>query len=247
MLNFWTRLVSGKKEKIALALYHKLRDLYDTNEYTSPWINCIKTTLDEIGQSDLWNEIPENINPVKLKPLFDEKLKSNFGQQWLDQIQTTSACSTYSIFKQDLKFEPYLLQLDPNLAISLCKFRCISNQLPVVTGRYNNTPRVKRKCNLCTSGDVGDEFHYIFKCSHFNTDRIRLINHKYLHGANISKIKLKHLFNSESESELSNLAKFTKIILCQFNETPGQTSSARSKTKKKSSPKKDTAIIVLCI
>ncbi len=53
MLNFWARLISGKKDKIALALYHKLKDLYDKDEYKYPWLKCIKITLDEINQLPL--------------------------------------------------------------------------------------------------------------------------------------------------------------------------------------------------
>ncbi len=137
ILNCWARLISWKKEKIALALYHQLKDLYDKDEYKYPWLKCIKITLDEINQSYLWNESPENIDHVQLKSLFDKELKSKYSQQWLDQMQTTSACSTYSIFKQNLQFEPYLIKLEPSLVIPLCKFRCINHRLPVVAGRYS--------------------------------------------------------------------------------------------------------------
>ncbi len=51
--------------------------------------------------------------------------------------------------------------------------------------------------------------------SHFGKDCSQFINRKYMNGANISKFKLKHLFNTESESEL-NFAMFTKIILGSF-------------------------------
>ncbi len=52
-----------------------------------------------------------------------------------------------------------------------------------------------------------------------------------MNGANISKFKLKHLFNTESESELLNLAMFTKIILGKFSETHCQASNVKSKSK----------------
>ncbi len=95
----------------------------------------------------------------------------------------------------------------------------LTTDWPVVTGRYNNIPRAERICNLYTDGDVGDEFHYIFNCSHFDKERSQFINSNYMNGANISKIKLKHLFNTESESELLNLAMFTKIILGKFRDS----------------------------
>ncbi len=67
----------------------------------SPWLKCIKMTLDEINQSYCWNESPENIDHVQLKSLFDKEFKFKYSQKWLDQMQSTSACSTYSIFKQN--------------------------------------------------------------------------------------------------------------------------------------------------
>ncbi len=96
---------------------------------------------------------------------------------------------------------------------------------------YNNIPWAERICNLCTDGDVGDEFHYIFNCSHFGKERSQFIDRKYMNGANISKFKLKHLFNTESESELLNLAMFTKIILGKFSEAHHQASNVKSKSK----------------
>ncbi len=158
----------------------------------SPWLKCIKMTLDEINQSYLWNESPQNIDHVQLKSLFDKELKSKYSQQWLDQMQSPSTCSTYSIFKQNLQFEPYLLKLKQSLAIPLCKLRCINHRLPVIAERYSNIPRAEGICNLCTDGEVGDKFHYIFNCSHFDKERSQFINRKYMNGANISIIKLQN-------------------------------------------------------
>ncbi len=121
--------------------------------------------------------------------------------------------------------------MEPSLAIPLCKFRCINHRLLVVAGRYSNIPRAERICNLCTDVEVGDEFHYIFNCSHFYKERLQFINPKYMNGANISKIKLKHLFNTESESELLNLAMFNKNYMGKFSETHCQASNVKSKSK----------------
>ncbi len=84
---------------------------------------------------------------------------------------------------------------------------------------------------LCIDGEVGDEFHYIFNCSHFDKECSQFTNRKYMNGANISKIKLKHLFDTESESVLLNLAMFTKTILSKFCETHRQASNVKSKVK----------------
>ena len=54
---------------------------------------------------------------------------------------------------------------------SLLKFRLSNHRLPVETGRWENTPLEDRKCILCRKYDIGDEFHYLFVCDHFISDR----------------------------------------------------------------------------
>ena len=38
-------------------------------------------------------------------------------------------------------------------------------QLPVETGSWIKIDRNLRKCNLCNDNDVGDEFHFNYRCS----------------------------------------------------------------------------------
>ncbi len=54
---------------------------------------------------------------------------------------------------------------------TLGKFRCVNHRLPVVTGRYLNINSTDRICNLCPIDDIGDEFHYLFRCIHFERHR----------------------------------------------------------------------------
>ena len=44
---------------------------------------------------------------------------------------------------------------------------------PVESGRWDKTPREKRRCPLCFSNDIGDEKHYIFHCTNPNLVEIR--------------------------------------------------------------------------
>ena len=42
-------------------------------------------------------------------------------------------------------------------------------------GLWQNIARENRKCLLCNSGDIGDEFQYIFSCSKFDDNHNLLI------------------------------------------------------------------------
>ncbi len=107
-----------EQDKIALALYHKLKELHDTDEYSSLWVKCIKTVLDEIKLGHLWNSPPDEFNPNSLKVNFDNKLKVTYGQEWLHHTYETNVCNTYRIFKGLYK---------PKYAFSLCTFRCVNH------------------------------------------------------------------------------------------------------------------------
>ena len=48
----------------------------------------------------------------------------------------------------------------------------------IETGRWQNVARENRKCLICNSGDIGDEFHYIFICAVFNDSRKQLLEKK---------------------------------------------------------------------
>jgi hypothetical protein len=61
--------------------------------------------------------------------------------------------------------------MDWRRANTLCRFRTTSHKLPIETGRWQNIARENRKCLLCNSDVIGDEFHYIFSCSKFDDNR----------------------------------------------------------------------------
>ena len=83
----------------------------------------------------------------------------------------SAKCLKYRIYKSNFCFEQYLSVLPSDLRMNLCKFRCLSNNLPIETGRFFNIDRSERYFNLCNVKELGDEFHYLFKCTFFNNVR----------------------------------------------------------------------------
>ena len=84
-------------------------------------------------------------------------------------------------------------------------------RLPTVEGRYTGIPVHERTCTLCTTNDIGDEFHYLFNCAFFHAQRVRYI----MTDPNTQKIM--QLFESPDYGEMVNLAKFADIIMKQFS------------------------------
>ena len=46
----------------------------------------------------------------------------------------------------------------------------MSHRLPIEYGRVFRVDRAKRKCKFRNSGDIGDEYHYLFLCDFFKRD-----------------------------------------------------------------------------
>ena len=111
----------------------------------------------------------------------------------MQDIYLNSKCINYRIYKDIFGFEDYLIQLPDNLRVVLTKFRCRNNKMPVEIGARDNVPREQRICNLCDTGDIGDEFHYLFICKHLISHRKKYIQPVYL--KHISTIKMHAIMN----------------------------------------------------
>ena len=58
--------------------------------------------------------------------------------------------------------EPWLL------FISIAKLRLSSHQLNIETGKHRDIAHSERKCNLCNTEDLEDEYHFSLICPVYN-------------------------------------------------------------------------------
>ena len=59
------------------------------------------------------------------------KLNDMYFQEWHSNITKMNSCFCYKMFKDSLKLENYLLNLNISESINLCKFRCRNSKIPV--------------------------------------------------------------------------------------------------------------------
>ena len=129
------------------------------------------------------------------------------------KLNSSSKGKNYSAFKTDMCMEKYLTHLPKNYYLSLYKFRTTNHKLPIETGRWEGVPLNERKCPLCNI-DIGDEFHFIFKCTHFNAERTMYLKPYFYRCPNM--LKFKELFSTNNRKALINLAKFVDVIMKSF-------------------------------
>ena len=215
MINFWVRIVFGDDNKIVFKIYKLIRHLHDSGIYTSPWIGKINDVFNSCGMTNVWRN-PYNFNPEWIKKSLALRLNDMYEQNWHSNINEMNSCITYKLIKRELKLEKYLLQLNRHERINLCKFRCRNSKIPIITQGYAylNIPRENRICNICDLDEVGDEYHYIMRCSYFEDNRIKHINSYFWSNPNLSKFS--ELFLSNEMEVLSNLSKFITIVLKKF-------------------------------
>ena len=78
------------------------------------------------------------------------------------------------MFKNAFVSDDFLQILPPNSAYTLAHFRTLNHRLLTQRGRIQNIPFDERIRTKCNSEDIGDEFHYIFRCSFFAESRTKI-------------------------------------------------------------------------
>ena len=127
----------------------------------------------------------------------------------------SSKGKNYNVYKDSIQLEPYILALPYKLYINMIRFRTGNHKLPIEIGRWNNVDIDDRKCNLCTSNLIGNEFHYLLQCLYFKQDRLIMIPACYWERPNI--LKYRNILCSNNETCLVNLSKFMGIIMKMFS------------------------------
>jgi len=94
--------------------------------------------------------------------------------------------------------------------MNMLRFRSSNHNLPIETGRYINVERKDRICQLCTSHDIGDEYHYLFICSNFKEDRDNFIPKSCIRKPSV--FKFCQIMQSKKKSLIVKIAKFAGII-----------------------------------
>ena len=101
----------------------------------------------------------------------------------------------------------------------LCKFRTCNIKLPIEIGRWNNTRREERKCNLCNTNDLSDGFHYIFSCDQIDIKTMRKKCLPVYYYRKPNTFKFERLFNCTDQNTLIMLCKFINVktlrLFCQ--------------------------------
>lgn len=215
MLTFWCKVISDCNDedlglqKLSTCVYSLVYNMHRNNKIKSDWLDCIEHLVCTLGFSGFW--LTQQIaNPKWLIAAFKQKLHDQYIQQWMETVHISSSSSNFRIFKTSFERSPYLHVLSDTLSRTLIKFRTRNHRFPVEKGRWTGLTYSERKCEMCNT-DIGDEFHFLFKCERFRDDRKKFLKPYFYKNPNV--IKYNELMNVNNTKVLKDLCKFINKIM----------------------------------
>ena len=219
IISFWLKISEDKPRKYSTIMYNLMFKLHTSRQFYFSWIENVKYILHSCKFINLWERQFEYSTKVMHKTNIFRALDNKCVESWKREVLNNRYSNTYRIYKVDFAFEKYLSapKLTSYQKISLTKFRCGNNKLPINKCRFSQTVADKfcPFCNIDVGFFIGNECHFLFECGSFNQEReVYLEQYYYI---NPSESKIKQLFNSQNIVIQRNLAKFTSIIMNKFS------------------------------
>lgn len=126
---------------------------------------------------------------TKWEDTFKTDYETIAAAEWRDRVQADTGrggggnkLRTYALFKSEVELEPYLWRIKNAAQRRLiATVRMGVAPLRIESGRYEpnpdggkGLPAEARKCQVCTSGCVEDEAHFVVECPAYTSERRRL-------------------------------------------------------------------------
>ena len=113
IISFWSNLLLDKASELSHKLYSVLYNNFNNNQYDFPWLQNVKSILDDVGMSNIWTyKHPQNT--IWLSKTVYQKLQGQYRQSWLAALNESPKCLNYRIIETEHKFENYLIRMPPN-------------------------------------------------------------------------------------------------------------------------------------
>jgi hypothetical protein len=225
IMKYWMRVSTTSKSMLRQAYLVNCTDHSNGNRSWMKIVNFLKilTHTDENITSS--QEIEKNAK------IFKSKIYTKYTDWWKSQAVVTgeNKLDFYYKYKKLFQFESYLDNIPKNLRRGVTKLRLSCHSFPVETQRYSkqNIERKDRLCKVCNLNEVGDEEHYMKKCSNVLIECTRSafvkdIKEKFPTMADFSSDNIIEycLVMNDSKFQLP-MAIYTKEIMDIFSEING--------------------------
>ena len=170
IIKYWMRLFTSDS-KYMQQLH--LGEISKCKDNKMSWLKIVEYLIDYTDTKKYFG-IKEIISkPKKLIEIFESKLKTLYKKWWKENIIKESKMKFYSEYKKEFRFESYIDNLNWKKRKIVCKFRLSNHILPIEKLRYSNIKRDERLCPICNIKEIGDEYHYLLKCTNNSIEKLR--------------------------------------------------------------------------
>ena len=183
---YWLHVLSLDDSRLLKKVYL----VTSSSEKKESWTSLIHRLLVSYGIGHLWGQehLIYNLDGkgnLEAKNISDHqrfwkryikgKIFEHEQKKWWENMNfdvENRKLRTYVTFKKSLRFEKYLLVDSDYLGRSLhTSLRTGTNVLEIEQGRYKRVPREQRFCQLCRTGEVEDERHFVLECPLYQLHR----------------------------------------------------------------------------
>ena len=209
MIKYWCKLLKTDN----CILQNCYNEMYESS-HVKPndklnWSCKIRDLLCNYGFNYVW--LTQNV-------INEDVFISEFKQRVTDRF----ICEATSFFEESPKSHFYRYMYDNHglhfylskpvnyrykQFISKCRLH--AHNLNIETGSYFNVDRNERKCNMCDSNSIEDEYHFILECVKYKDIRIKYIKSYYWRRPSV--YKLIQLLSVHNIKELNNIGKYLYI------------------------------------
>jgi len=162
MFRFWNKLVCMNSSRLPRIVLD-----WDLSLNGKTWSHDMRSLMENCGTLHSF-ENKQSVNLNQIWALLHEKS----CQKWKNEIDVKPKLRSYRLFKSLYQAEPYVMSFMSRSKRSvISQLRCGILPLHIETGRWANREYEQRICKLCTSGQVENEFHFLFYCSFYDMIR----------------------------------------------------------------------------
>lgn len=175
IIKYWLKLINNSPHfPLLLQKAYQLQLKLD-NEGKNVWVSDVRSLLCALGFSYEWE-----MQQVGNHKTFLEEVKNRIiyleKTQFCASIISSPRLQFYGHMKLELAMANYWnCNLPFCMKAQFCRLICSGHNLEIELGRRLNIPRSERSCLLCGSNEVGDEIHFILKCSALQNLRVKYI------------------------------------------------------------------------
>ncbi|CAC5395572.1 unnamed protein product [Mytilus coruscus] len=193
--------------------------IFLATEKNNPWTKKLYSILNNLGFSNLAGG---NFSIKQYLPSIKQRVIDQCTQDQSSKIYNSSKQKFYQQFHNSNQRSSYVDVLSNKLErSSLCKIRLSAHNLAIEKGRHLGLPTNEQVCNVCKSGEVEDESHFLLNCEKFSNYRINfktIILNILPTSCSESQLNMKCCINSNSLKVLKVTSSYIHKCLVYRNE-----------------------------